>query len=72
MPSCMSRTRDTAKHFIQPSKVVEMGYIEDVSIRDNRVHIVMKMPHCGQPKHWFIRNTFESDCCSFPALLKLR
>ena len=38
------------------ANVVDMGYIYDVRVRGDRVHVVMTMPHRGRPKYGFIGN----------------
>ena len=38
------------------ANVVDMGYIYDVRVQGDMVHIIMTMPHRGRPKYNFIAN----------------
>ncbi len=43
--------------------VADLGYVYDVSVRGDVVHILMTMPHRGRPKYNFIANPIRDRVC---------
>jgi metal-sulfur cluster biosynthetic enzyme len=43
-----------AQLYTVDGNVVDMGYIYDLRVRGDRVHVLMTMPHRGRPKYGFV------------------
>jgi metal-sulfur cluster biosynthetic enzyme len=54
------------------ANVVDMGYVYDVRVRGDVVHVVMTMPHAGRPKFGFIGIPIRERLLKVPGVRDVR
>jgi metal-sulfur cluster biosynthetic enzyme len=67
----LREVRDTQLYKVD-ANVVNMGYVYDVRVRGDVVHIVMTMPHRGRPKFGFVGNPIRARLLQVPGVRDVR
>ncbi len=67
----LREVRDTQLYKVD-ANVVNMGYVYDVRVREEVVHIVMTMPHRGRPKFGFIGTPIRERLLKLPGVRDVR